>query len=201
MSKLSKEKKKTCIAITGSMASGKSTVMKYLKDKGKEVADCDKINAFLLEKGNDGYLQVVSHFGNDLLVNGDIDKKKLADLVFSDRNKREQLEAIMHPLILEEIRKLQKQHDELYVEVPLLFETGWEAYFDENWLVVSDLKELYQRCFEKRGMRDDLISERLHAQMPIEEKIKKANIVIENNASLDELYKKIDGLLERSYYE
>lgn len=183
------------------MASGKSAVMKYLKAKGKKVADCDEINASLLEKGNKGYSLVLKTFGSEIISNGRIDKKKLADLIFKDRQKKAQLESVMHPLILEEIQLLKEKEDVLYVEVPLLFETGWEIYFDESWLIVSDCEQLYQRCFETRKMNEEMVKQRLDVQMPVHQKIKKADIVIENNSTLEELYKKLDLLIERSSYE
>ncbi|MGN1344338.1 MAG: dephospho-CoA kinase [Traorella sp.] len=196
---MSKSKKKTWIAISGTMGSGKSTVLKYLKEKGYHVFDCDKINYDLQQKDALGYSKIIDTFGKEILdENQAIDRKKLASIVFSNQENKEKLEQIMHPLILQKLNEIHEQNKEsCFVEVPLLYELGWERYFEDDWLIVSSNDNLFNRCRINRNMNDQMIQERLRYQMIQDEKIKKASQVIYNNDSLDSLYQKIDQLLER----
>ena len=127
MCQMSEEKKKAWIAISGTMASGKSSVLAYLKKKGYPVYDCDAINASLQEKGEEGYEKIVEVFGHGILNEQmEIDRKKLADLVFSNKNERKRLEGIMHPLILKCLEGIRSSLKTIaLVEEPLLYEMGW----------------------------------------------------------------------------
>lgn len=199
MPKMSEEKKKTWIAITGSIASGKSSVMKYLKEKGYHVVDCDAINFDLQRKKATGYQKIVDAFGTDILdMDQNLDRKKLAHIIFSDASAKKTLEEIMHPLIFKELEKIRENSDEdVYVEVPLLFELGWENAFDESWLIVSPSSQLMERCVQFRNMNQKEVESRLASQMDVEEKKKRADVIINNTATLFDLYQQIDALLER----
>lgn len=203
MREMPKDKKEAWIAISGTIASGKSSVLRYLSFLGYPIFDCDVINADLQKKGQKGYEKIVACFGREILNEADeINRQKLAECVFSNDTERKKLESIMHPLILErlnEIRSCMKQN--AFVEVPLLYELGWEKYFDDNWLIVSDEKKLVERCVNERGMDEKAVAMRIKAQMKTEDKKKKAAVVIENNEDLESLYRKIDELLERRRYE
>ena len=198
MYEMSKNEKKTCIAISGTMASGKSTVLSYLNQLGYPTINCDIINAQLQKRDEKGYLKIVESFTEDILDdNKEINRKKLASIIFSDTYKKELLESIMHPFILERINEMKEKYSLLFVEVPLLYELGWEKYFDEDWLITCDESLCYERCMRDRNMSYEEVKARLDHQMSREEKIKKAKVVIENNTNRNELYKKIDLLLER----
>ena len=171
------------IAISGIIGSGKSEFCSYLRKKGYDVFDCDEVNRNLLKKGNKGYLKVVEAFPGIRCGNG-INKRKLSRIVFNDEEKRTELENIMHPLILEELNE--RKDDPLFAEVPLLFEAGWDQYFDINVLVVADEKIIVDRLIE-RGLETDEIKARMKAQMSVEEKIKRADKIIYNNGSLNEI--------------
>ncbi len=164
------------IAISGTIGSGKSTVCLYLREKGYDVFDCDKVNAKLLEKGEEGYRRVKEAFPECFDEDG-LNKKKLSSVVFSDLRKKKALEQIMHPLILKAM--FDRKDDPLFAEVPLLFEAGWDVYFDHNLLVVTDEEKLI-----------------LNKQMPTEEKIKRADKIIYNNGSMEDLYRLVDDWLE-----
>ena len=179
------------IAVSGSIGSGKSEACRYLKRLGYDVFDCDEENRKLLEKDEKGYLKVKEVFPECFDENG-LNKKKLSSVVFNDEKQKEKLEDIMHPLILE--RLMERKDDPLFAEVPLLFEAGWDVYFDHNILVVSDLDLLLVRL-EARGLSRDEALERLNVQMPVTEKIKRADKIIYNNGSLEELYHLIDQCL------
>ncbi len=180
------------IAVSGSIGSGKSEACNYLRSIGYDVFDCDAVNARLLEKGNEGYLEVRKHFP-ECFEEDELNKKKLSALVFSDDQKRKELEGIMHPLILNKLNA--RKDDPLFAEVPLLFESGWDAYFDHNILICSDEKILIRRLIE-RGLKEEEIKARLSAQMSVEEKKKRADILISNNGSLEDLYRAIDECLK-----
>ena len=198
MPKMSKNEKKTCIAISGTMASGKSTVLSYLNQLGYPTINCDIINAQLQRVNEKGYLKIVESFGQDILNdNKEIDRKKLANKIFHNVEKKKVLESIMHPLILEEIFKMKEKYSYLFVEVPLLYELGWEKYFDEDWLITCDESLCIERCIQNRNMTKEEVQARLNHQMSKESKMKKAKIVIENDGNIQELQKRIDLLLER----
>jgi len=180
------------IAISGTIGSGKSEFCNYLRKKGYDVFDCDKENRKLLYKGRKGYRRVAKAFPEAMSQNG-LNKQILSRIVFSDEKKRLQLEAIMHPLILDELNK--RIDDPLFAEVPLLFEVNWDIYFDLNVLIVSNRNVVVGRLIE-RGLDKDEIDRRIAAQMDVEEKIKRADKIIYNNGSLTELYEAADGLLK-----
>ena len=198
MCNMSKDEKKTCIAISGTMASGKSTVLSYLKQLGYITINCDIINVELQKINEKGYLKIVELFGKDILNdNKEINRKKLAHIIFNDSKKKELLESIMHPLILERINEIKEKHSFVFVEVPLLYELGWKKYFDEDWLITCDESLCYERCIQDRNMTKEEVKARLDHQMSRELKLEKATVVIENNGNIEELHKKIDLLLER----
>ena len=181
------------IAITGSIGSGKSTVSEYLKTKGYDVFDCDEYNAYLLEKGHIGYKKVKEAFPT-CFNRGQLDKKALADIIFNNKEEKNKLEAILHPLIIKEMLRRSKKKDLFIAEVPLLFEKDLEGYFDHNLLVVADDDKVIKRLI-KRGLNEKDAKRRLKAQMSVSKKIKRAEEIIYNNSTLRNLYNKIDKWL------
>lgn len=178
------------IAITGTIGSGKTEVSIYLRNKGYDVFDCDEINRQLLE--DRGYELLHDKFP-ECFVDNKLDKVKLASIVFSNVDRKVELENIMHPLILE---KLQERNDNpLFAEVPLLFEASWDKYFDEKLLIICD-EDLALQRLENRGVEYFEAKKRINNQMSVQEKIKKATRIIYNNGSLDELYSAIDSYLK-----
>ncbi|MBQ6493674.1 MAG: dephospho-CoA kinase [Erysipelotrichaceae bacterium] len=180
------------VAVSGSIGSGKSVVCEYLVQKGYAVFSCDEVNRHLLDKGEEGYLKVKEIFP-ECFSEDELDRKKLAELIFADEEKRKILECIMHPLILKRLQE--RKEDPLFAEVPLLFETGWDEYFDHNLLIVTDLDLLIERVGE-RGMSKDELLKRLDAQMSVEEKAKRADKIIYNNGSLEQLYSYVEEWLK-----
>jgi len=178
------------IAITGTIGSGKTEVSKYLRKLGYDVFDCDEVNRELL---NTRAYELLHDDFKDCFISGKLNKQLLASIVFYDSQKKAKLESIMHPLILE---KLQKRKDNpLFAEVPLLFESGWDKYFDEKLLIVCDYDIALKRL-ENRGISKEDGKKRIENQMSVEEKINKATRIIYNNGSLDELYTSIDTYLK-----
>lgn len=186
--KCQKEKKK--IAITGTIGSGKTEASIYLRKKGYDVFDCDQVNKQILKKNA---YKLLSKDFPECFKGKTLDKTKLSEVVFSDRKKKKKLEAILHPLILEKL--LERKDDVLFAEVPLLFEVGWDSYFDEKLLIVCDEKIALKRL-KNRGIELKEAKKRIANQMPVQEKIKKATRIIYNNGSLNELYKELEGFLK-----
>lgn len=181
------------VAITGTIGSGKTFVSDYLRSKDLFVFDCDKYNAYLLEKNNDVLNKILESFPNS--VNHlCIDKKALANEVFSNEDKRKKLESIMHPYIINKINEEADQRDLFIAEVPLLFEAGLESFFDVIILIVANEKLLHLRLNEK-GYSDEDIKRRMSSQLPIEIKMKRATEIIYNNGSFLDLYNEIDKLI------
>ena len=176
------------VAITGTIGSGKSEMSNYLRNKyGLFVFDADRTNSEILKNNP---LILKRDFDN--CFDGDIlNKRKLASVVFNDVNKRKKLESIMHPLILEEMFKTSKEHNPFYAEVPLLFESGWDKYFDLKVLVVCDEAIALKRLSD-RGLSEKESKERIKNQMSINDKMAKSDVIIYNNSSLASFYKKID---------
>lgn len=185
------ENKKVKIAITGTIGSGKSTVSKYLSEKGYCVFDCDEVNKKLLKTR--AYELLYNDFC-ECFTNRTLDKAKLSEIVFTNSDKRLKLESIMHPLILNELNSI--NNDLIFAEVPLLFETNWDKYFDSNLLVISDKDISLERLY-KRGLCYLEANKRIDSQMPVSEKMKKADEIIYNNGTLFDLYQKIDEWLNK----
>lgn len=184
------------IAITGTIGSGKTEVSNYIRSKGYYVFDADKTNSILLNKGNLGYLEVKKHFP-EVFDGDDLNKARLASIVFSDSNKKRELESIMHPLILDEMNKESSKYDIFFAEIPLLFEVNWDSYFDISILVVSDDDVVIDRLVKYRGLTVQNAKMRIANQMSVREKIKRADEIIYNNSDLTDLYKKIDDILDK----
>ena len=178
------------VAITGTIGSGKTEASLYLRNKGYDVFDCDAINKEILD--SQSYELLHLDFP-ECFEDGELNKNKLASIVFSDEVRKEKLESILHPLILKELHD--RKNDPLFAEVPLLFEVGWDVYFDETLLIICN-EDIALDRLEKRGISKDNAIMRIKNQMPVQEKIKKATRIIYNNGSLDELYTAIDSYLK-----
>lgn len=193
-------KKMRKIGLTGIMGAGKSSVIEILKQKNIPVLDCDAINASLLEKGEEGYNEIVTHFGKRILdENGNINKQIMSQEIFKDSLKKQQAEEILHPLIQ---RKIQKKLNDLenerivVIEVPLLFEVHWETFFDEVWVVACEEEVILERLVKYRHVDKEEARIRLSHQLSQEDKIKRANVVLWNNGNKNELYQKICAILK-----
>ena len=191
------------IAVTGGIGSGKSTVLAYLQKLGYRVFSCDEIYKKIII--SDKYVQAVARLFPAVVIDGKIDKAKLADIVFSDSNKREQLNSLAHPLIMNELISQMNNCKEAYVfaEVPLLFEGNFENNFD---YVIVIMRETPSRI-EAVKLRDNLsienIKERIASQFDYAssqgiQRLKKCNaFIIQNDADEATLENKIKILLQK----
>lgn len=182
------------------MGAGKSSAIAILKELGIPVIDCDLINEQLQQVHAEGYERIVNAFGKEILQSDEtIDKQKLSQLIFHDKQKKEQLEGIMHPLIKQEITTwLSSLHAQVaVVEVPLLFEIRWEHDFDEVWVVSCTHEILLERLSRHRNISKQEACLRLSHQLSQAEKEAKADYILWNNADKEDLRIQIVKLLEK----
>ena len=191
------------IGITGGIGSGKSTVSEMIREMGYEVADADEI-AREITKESDVLSEIGETFGSDLIEGGSLDRKKMADVVFSDIHKRELLEQIITKRVVEKVAQLIDEHRSgstdykngiLFIDAPTLFETGADRLVDEVWLVTCDASTRISRAAKRDEILASKIEDRIASQMPEDEKAEKSDVIIDNNGSLEELRKKVESLL------
>jgi len=187
------------IGLTGGIASGKSTVSKYLAEKGFKVYDADKIAKDISGKKS-VQEEIILTFGNEILdENGNVDRKKLKEIVFENKEKLKQLNAIIHPKVIDFYKELKEQNTDKIIifDVPLLFESGIDKFCDKILVVISDYKIQLNRIVERDKIDRDLAEKIIKSQLSNEERIKKADVVIENNSSLEDLFEKVERFCER----
>ena len=186
------------VGLTGGIGAGKSTVAELFARLGALVIDADQLARMAIERGSDGFADVMLRFGEDVIVNGDIDRKKLAEIVFSDEQARKDLEAIVHPrvqaLFAEAVADL--DHDDILIyEIPLLVETGAAEKFDHVITVESEI-ELRKERLLKKGLYISQIEKRMASQASEEARTAVADSVIRNDGDEDSLLRQVENLWE-----
>lgn len=191
------------IGLTGSIGSGKSTVAKRLSERGAHVLDADAFARAQTDLGSEGLREIVLSFGGDVLLeNGALNRKKLAEMIFSSEEKRLRLNAILHPRILNAMREqaeaiLKGEPEAVIVyDVPLLIETGEHNNMDRVWLVTADDETRIKRIVARDHCSIEAAKARIAAQMPQEKKLVYADEVIENGNDLPALYARVDALYD-----
>lgn len=190
------------IAITGSMGSGKSTVAQLIRDMGYHVKDADQIAKEYLES-DCVKTALLKRYGQRILTcDNTIDKAYLASRIFNYPAEKRLLEDLIYPFVYAELTARTNEKIE-FSEVPLLFESNGEHYFDEIWVVVSDEDKMIERLKKNRNYTDEMIQERLQHQMSQHDKALLADVIIENNSDIDHLKKQIIAQLDRvmKHYE
>ncbi|MGF0096304.1 dephospho-CoA kinase [Peptoniphilus sp. SGI.035] len=190
------------IGLTGSIATGKSQVSKYLKDKGIKVVDADLIAR---DVANFEFVKnkIKEEFGEDLYKDGNLDRKKLAEVVFKNEKSREKLNQIMHPEIYKEIkRQIEGSNDLVFVDIPLFFENEelnkkYGLNFDEIWLVYVDRATQIKRLMERDDISREYAKEKINSQISVEEKRKKADVIINNSGTLEETFAQVEKNLKK----
>ena len=186
------------VALTGGIGAGKSTVAQFFAQLGALVIDADQLARLAIERGTDGFAEVMMRFGDEVIINGDIDRRKLAEIVFSDSKARAELEEIIHPkvqaLFAEAVADLNPE-DILIYEIPLLVETGAAEKFDYIISVEADL-ELRKKRLIKKGLYISQIEKRISAQATPEARAAIANTVIRNDGDEDALLRQVENLWE-----
>lgn len=184
------------VALTGGIGSGKSTVADFLDELGAYVIDSDQLARDVVERGTPGYEAVLAAFGDGILTDGEIDRAKLAEIVFKDATARATLESIIHPLVRDAAEKMVKSlpADAVVInQIPLLVETDGAKRFDFVITVSAD-EDIRRRRLIERGMKDYEITKRLAAQVNDAAREAIAHSVIRNNGSIDELRQVVEEL-------
>ncbi|MBK5253045.1 MAG: dephospho-CoA kinase [Peptostreptococcaceae bacterium] len=190
------------IGLTGGIGAGKSTVSRYLRKKGYIVLDADAMGKELTKKGGEAIPFIIEHFGDEMIkADGNLDRKKLADLVYNDKKKLALYESATTVKIaknlLDEMNKHKDSDTLIFAEVPLLFEKNMHKQMDYNWLVISDDKERIARVIDRDNTTQKLVMDIIKNQMDQETKVILADEVIDNSSDLKFLYNQIDKLLEK----
>ncbi len=181
------------IGITGTIGSGKSTVAEIMHELGAAVINADEVGHEVYLPGTPGWDEVVGFFGKSILAPDlTIDRSKLGELVFNSPEALSSLDAIMRPIILEEIRtRLAEIRDKgtrvVVLEAALLIEAGWEGLVDEVWVTISPLDVIKQRLREKKQWSPEQVRQRMEAQNTVEQQLKSADLVIDTDKPLPEL--------------
>ena len=176
------------IAITGGIGSGKSAVSQILESKGYFVLDCDQITKQLYKK-QQTIEAIETNFGSQFVFDGGVDTKKLGAYVFAQQDRVKKLNAVMHPLIFAELdRQIEASGKNIvFVQIPLLFETGMQNHFDDVWLVTADEQTRIQRVVARDGLDIEQIKNRIKNQMDDEKKSQFVHTIIKNDGDLQQL--------------
>ncbi len=188
------------IGLTGGIGSGKSTVSEFLAELGAVIIDADKVGHEAFKPDTELWREVVAAFGRQILnSSGEIDRKKLGEIVFGNVESLAQLNQIMHPrmyaLVKAQIEEYRQQGVEVVVvEAPLLIEAGWTSLVNEVWVTVAPESTVLRRVRERTGLSEPETLARIHSQLSSEERVKQADVVIDTDCDLDELRARIQKL-------
>jgi dephospho-CoA kinase len=184
------------IGLTGGIGCGKSLAAQYFAELGALVIDADQLARTAIERGSDGFDEVVALFGDSILKDGNIDRRALGELIFKDAKAKTQLESIIHPFVRREFEGAVaslKGDQVLVYEIPLLVETKAHERFDVVITVESEMENRVARL-RGRGMHISEIEGRIAAQATREQRIEVADFLIENDGSEDELLRQVENI-------
>jgi len=185
------------VALTGGIGSGKSLVGEILEELGALVIDSDQLAREVIERGSPGYEEVITAFGDSILSEGQIDRAKLAAVVFKEKDLRKKLESIIHPLVREAAEKLARNLPSgaiLVNQIPLLVESDGAKRFDYVITVSAD-EDIRRERLRLRGLKDYEITERMAAQVADLDRENIANYILRNDGSIDELNRAVEELM------
>ncbi len=182
------------IGLTGGIASGKSTASRTLRELGTIIIDADQVARSTVEPGSPAWYDIVEFFGRDILSSDNsINREKLGARVFAHSGYLNKLNEMTHPRIMDEIKiqlkRAAQEHPEgvLILEVPLLYETNMEVLCDMVWVVWVDLKTQINRLMHRDGISREDALRRIGSQMSLNEKAKRADLIIDNTGSVDKM--------------
>lgn len=191
------------IGLTGSIATGKSTVASMFIDIGIPVIDADRIAREVVEPGEEAYKKVVETFGEEILLEDrSLNRPKLGRIVFSDEEKRNQLNSIVHPAIRKRMLEkrdayLKNGEDCVVLDIPLLFESKLEHFVDKIIVVYVDEDVQLKRLLERNQLTKEEALQRIRSQMPVKDKIELADAVIDNNGTIEHSFKQLKEILQK----
>lgn len=188
------------IGITGGIASGKSTVSSYLRELGQIVIDADEVVHDLQKKGGALYQVLVGWLGTEILqADGELNRKKLAALLFGSNERLAKSADLQNPIIRKELEKRRDralQDNELvFLDIPLLYEQGYEDWCNQVWLIYVDRETQIQRLMARNQLTKEEAQLRISRQMPLEEKRDLADLVLKNTGDLETLKSQIKRLV------
>jgi dephospho-CoA kinase len=191
------------IGLTGSIASGKSTVSNMLKEKGYPIVDADKIARQVVEPGTPVIKEIAEHFGDEVLnEDGSLNREKLGKRIFKSEEERKKLNTIIHPAIRNEMIRQKEQWiskgaGTVILDIPLLFESKLQS-FVEKIIVVSVTPEIQkQRLIARNELNEQEAADRINSQLPMVEKEAGADAVIDNNGTIEETKMQVETLLDK----
>ena len=189
------------IGITGGIASGKSTVTEFLRQKGFQVVDADAVVHQLQKPGGRLYQVLVEHFGEKILLeNGELNRSLLASLIFSNPEEQEWSKRTQGEIIREELAALRNQFAQtealFFMDIPLLFEQNYASWFDETWLVYVNRDVQLERLMKRDQISKEAAESRLNSQWPLERKISLASHSLDNNGNQEQLIAQVVQLFE-----
>jgi dephospho-CoA kinase len=186
------------VALTGGIGAGKSLAAQYFSELGARVVDADQLARVAIERGSEGFDEVLLRFGEAIMRDGDIDRKALAEIIFSDPKAKADLEGIIHPIVRQLFAEVVSDlaSDEILIyEIPLLVETGAASSFDLIVTVEADL-EIRKERLRKRGMFSSEIEKRIAQQASREAREAIADFVLINDGDEDALLRAVENLWE-----
>lgn len=189
------------IGLTGSIASGKSTVSKMLKKKGFPIVDADEIARLVVEPGSPVLVEISHLFGQAILLeDGSLNREKLGERIFGNAEERQKLNGIIHPAIRKEMLKQKEQwissgSNTVILDIPLLFESRLQSFVDKI-IVVSITPEIQKaRLMARNVLSEEEADARISSQLPLKEKEQNADAVLYNNESVKHTESQLDGIL------
>jgi len=186
------------VALTGGIGSGKSAAGDFFEDLGAVVVDADQLSRDVIERGTDGFDELVATFGDEILTNGILDRSKLAQIVFADPGARKTLEGIIHPRVAEAFDEIIEESPAdavIIYQIPILVETKGQDRFDYIITVEATLENRTARL-KNRGLKGYEIEARLKAQASDAERAAIADAVFNNDGDLDQLLRQVENIYE-----
>jgi dephospho-CoA kinase len=187
------------IAVTGSMGSGKSSFCNFISEKGYPLIKADDLSKDILKNDKEVKEKVINEFGKDSFINNEINKKFLAEKIFSDPVNVAKVNSILHPKVKKKIETLTKEYfkecDIVFTEAALIYEADMEFMFDYVVLITADYEVRKLRAVNEAKLSEKDFQKRNENQIKDEEKRKRADFVFENNGSIDELKEKVNVLI------
>ncbi len=185
------------IGITGGIASGKSTITKYLKSLGYKIIDADDITHKLYKKGARGYNMIIQEFGDSLDDNGAINRNKLREIILNNKDSLKKLNDIMHPIIKDEIiKEINESNGIIFLDVPLLFEAHFDDLCDKTVLIYVPYNIQLERLMKRDNINEKLAKKKIDIQMKLDDKKELSDYVIDNSLDIDKTLSYIDNMLE-----
>ena len=188
------------IGLTGSIGTGKSEVTQVLQELGAEVINADQVGHEAYTPHTESWNAVVDAFGRDILQpDGEIDRRKLGAIVFADPVQLAKLNGIMHPrmadMVAEKTEQMRSRGVQVVVvEAALMFEAGWETLVDEVWATDSSLEIVFERLMSRNGMDEQEVRKRIGSQMDIQERLDRADVVVDNSGDVAALEATVKSL-------